>query len=99
MVKLSNIDKKIKELITILEKEEWTIIDFEAVGTLNIQISLHKPKYRYLKTKDYIQLYDKITGKKVAIDIITARKIEINEALKEYEILLDNGQYIKMKMY
>lgn len=53
MVKLSNIDKKIKELITILEKEEWTMIDFEAVGTLNIQISLHKPKYRYLKTKDY----------------------------------------------
>lgn len=42
------IDKKIKELITILEKENWKAIDFETVGAVTIKFALHKPKYRYL---------------------------------------------------
>lgn len=93
------IDKKIKELITILEKENWKAIDFETVGAVTIKFALHKPKYRYLKTKDCIQLYDRLTDKQVIIDIYIATDIKINTEAKEYEIQLDNDQYVKMKMY
>lgn len=93
------IDKKIKELITILEKENWKAIDFETVGAVTIKFVLHKPKYRYLKTKDRIQLYDRLTDKKVIIDIYVATDIKIDTEAEEYEIQLDNDQYVKMKMY
>lgn len=91
------IDEKIKELIKILEKQEYVIMEFETVGAVSIKFLLHKPKYTFLKTKECIKLCDKITMKTVLIDIYTAVDIKINKELQQYEIMLDNGQYIKMK--
>ncbi len=96
---MNRINKMINELITILEKEKWNAIDFQTVGAVTIKFALHKPKYKFLKSKNYIQLYDKITDKKVLIDIYMATDIKINIEAEEYEIELDNDQYVKMKMY
>lgn len=96
---MNKIDKKISELITILERQNWLSIEFETVGTITIKFTLHKPKYRFLKTTNCIQLYDRLTEKKVIIDIYTANRIEINEEVQEYKIILDNGQYVRIKMY
>lgn len=96
---MNRIIEKIKELIAILEKENWNAIDFETVGAVTIKFVLHKPKYKFLKSKNYIQLYDKITDKKVLIDIYMATDIKINTEAEEYEIQLDNDQYVKIKVY
>lgn len=96
---MNRIIEKIKELIVILEKENWNAIDFETVGAVTIKFVLHKPKYKFLKNKNYIQLYDKITDKKVLIDIYMATDIKINTEAEEYEIQLDNDQYVKIKVY
>jgi len=96
---MNTIDIKINKLKEILEKQSPRAIDFEMVGAVTIRFVLHKPKYRYLKTKQSIQFYDKLTEKRVIIDIITATDIEINEDINLYNIRLDNGQIIKFKMY
>lgn len=92
-------DKKINELITILQKQDWKAIDFETIGTVSVKITLHKPKYELIKRKECIQLCDSVTDKMVIIDMVVATEIIINEEKQEYEIQLDNDQYIKMRMY
>lgn len=96
---MNKIDKKVEELKSILEKQNWKAIEFETVGAVTIKFALHKPKYTFLKSTNCIKLCDKITDKQVIIDIYIATEIEINEKLQQYEIMLDNDQYIKMKMY
>lgn len=44
---MNRIIEKIKELIAILEKENWNAIDFETVGAVTIKFALHKPKYKF----------------------------------------------------
>lgn len=76
------IDRKIKELMKILEKENWKAIEIETVGAISIKFVLHKPKYKFLKRKGMIQFYDKIADKKMLIDIYCATEIAINEKSK-----------------
>lgn len=60
------IDRKIKELMKILEKENWKAIEIETVGgVVSVKFVLHKPKYKFLKTTEMIQFYDRITDKKI----------------------------------
>lgn len=89
-------DKKINKLMKILEKENWKAIEIETVG---VKFVLHKPKYKFLKTTEMIQFYDRITDKKILIDIYCATEIVINEEKQEYEIELYHEEYVKMKMY
>ena len=56
-------------------------------------------KYKFLKTTEMIQFYDRITDKKTLIDIYCATEIVINEEKQEYEIELYHEEYVKMKMY
>lgn len=95
---MNRIEIKIKEMINILERQDWTAIEFETIGTVSIKFVLHKPKYRLMKKLDRARLYDKHTDKKVIIDLYTATDIYINEDLKEYEIQLGNDQFVKLKM-
>lgn len=96
---MNTIDKQINELKEILEKQNWRAIEVDTTGAIAIQLVLHKPKYRYLKTIQCIKLYDKLTDKKIIIDIVTANEIKINENINLYSITFDNGQAIKLKMY
>lgn len=93
------INRKIKELMKILEKENWKAIEIETVGAVSVKFVLHKPKYKFLKTTEMIQFYDRITDKKILIDIYCATEIVINEKKQEYEIELYHEEYVKMKMY
>ena len=99
MVILSRIDRQVNELIKILEKQKWTSIEFLTVGYVTLNITLYKPKYKYITKGNYIQLYDKISNNRVRIDIYTATDICINEQEQIYEIQLYNNQYIKLKIY
>lgn len=93
-------DKKINKLMKILEKENWKAIEIETVGgSVSVKFVLHKPKYKFLKTTEMIQFYDRITDKKILIDIYCATEIVINEEKQEYEIELYHEEYVKMKMY
>lgn len=96
---MNRIDNLINKLLNILENESCENIEIEAVGALTVKATLHKPKYSFLKTKESIQFYDKIKNVKIKIDVYTATEIEINENLRQYEIMLDNDQYVKIKMY
>lgn len=96
---MNRIDKLIEKLLNILENENCEKLEIETVGAITTKIVLYKPKYTFLKVKECIQFYDKISSVKVKIDIYTARELEINENLKQYEIMLDNDQYVKIKMY
>lgn len=95
---MNRIVEEMNKLVKILENQSCEIIEIEAVGALTIKAILHKPQYTILKTNESIQFYDKIKNVKVKIDIYKAREIEINEDSKQYEIMLDNDQYVKIKM-
>lgn len=92
------IEEKIKQVINILNRQDWTAIEFETTGMVYVKFVLHKPKYKLMKKLDRVKLYDNHTDKKVIIDLYTATAIYINEDLKEYEIQLGNEQYVKLKM-
>lgn len=95
---MNSMDRKINELISILEKQEWNAIELELDSNVNIKMTLHKPKYKFIKKSKIIQLHDNITNKKVAITMCTALSIKINEEFSQYEIKLDGEQYIKLKI-
>ena len=57
MVILSRIDRQVNELIKILEKQKWTSIEFLTVGYVTLNITLYKPKYKYITKGNYIQIY------------------------------------------
>lgn len=96
---VNRIDKQINELMTILQKQDWKTIDFETIGTISIKFTLYSPKYESIKKREFVQLCDSITDKRVIIDMVVATEIIINEEKQEYEIQLDNDQHIKMKLY
>lgn len=95
---MTTMDRKINELLAILKKQEWTAIEFETTGYISAKFILHKPKYSFPKNKQIIKLGDNKTDKQVTIDIYAAVELEINEEMQEYEILLDNYQYIKLNI-
>lgn len=96
---MNRIERKINQLLDIFEKEKWEAVRIEIAGDIEIKIVLYKPTYKFLERKGDIQLYDKMTKNKVLIHIFSAGEIEINKKQNKYEILLNNGQYVKMKIY
>ena len=93
-------DKKINELMKILEKENWKAIEIETVGgAVSVKFVLHKPKYKFIKKTEMIQFCDIITDKKILIDIYCATEIVIDEKKEEFEIELYLEDYVNMKMY
>ena len=93
------IDLKINKLKEIFVNQKWCVLEVEITGAVSAYFILQKPKYRYLEAECSLQFCDILTEKSIIIDIITAKEIEINEDINLYEISLDNGQEIKLKMY
>jgi len=91
------IGEQIDNLIELLGANKYSKMEIEKNGDVTINITIEKPKFRYIKNKRQIKFYN--SKETVIINVWASTNITIDEKNLIYKIVLDWEELVILKMY